>query len=320
METDSTSILLGWFKIIFFIIFLIFIGYCLFLFYKERNEPYAVKRRPTLTILLVIVTIGPTISGTFTDEPTCTFTTCANMKLYHRQLAGLLPYLIQMILITLRVWFIFYDLKYHESLLLHKWWEAVNESQFKEDFFIKNRHKFGTLNISGWMSKLVMSLTVLWIAQVSIFLVISHILFSASYTAICVLLWCIQLYCFCKMGDNYDIYSIRKEISRLAIFYCFSSVYFGIAYIVVKDHFILKWITVFYIYCNSAIVSAICVLGPYYDNKRLLRDMNQPNTECEHTEKQDGIRYYQTWNEFGLLSIPVQVYISQCGICIILPT
>ena len=267
--------------------------YCLQLFYKEKDQPYAIKRRPKLSIALVIVTIFPAITATFIEKQTCVFSFCANIPYYYTQISGMVPYAFQMILITARVWFIFYDLNYRQHILSHKWWETVNQSEYEKDFFVKNKHKYGTLKASGYTRKIIIIFTSIWILQLLIIDELSHGMASLLYLTVCSFLWFIQLYCFCKMGDHYDVYSIRKEITRLCIFYFVGALYFGTAYAAFIDHPIIKWITAFATYFNSGMLVAICTIGPYIDNKKMRRGMKEQSTEdVKHT----------TWQQYGLLS------------------
>lgn len=289
---------LGWMKIICFIVYLIFVGYCLQLFYKQKEQLYAVRRRPKLTIILVIMCIPPTITATFIESPTCTFTFCANIPDYYTQISGMIPYAFVMILVTTRVWFIFYDLNYCQRILDHKWWETVNKTEYDKDFFVKNKHKYGTLKPSGYTFKILISFTSIWILQLLIVDKISHDIAVLNYLTICLLLWLMQLYCFCKMGKHYDVYSIRKEITRLALWYLISAMYFGTAYSVFLDHPIIKWITVFATYVNSAIYVAICTIAPYIDNQRMQEAMKKEANNNSETDKVN----YTSWQQYGLLS------------------
>ena len=101
------------------------------------------------------------------------------------------------------------------------------------------------------------------------------------------------------MGNNYDVYSIRKEITRLAVVYFIAAMYFATVYSAFKENTLIMWITVFVTYCNSAIISVICILGPYYDNKRTQERMHKPCSLCH--KKQNSISNYESWQEFGLL-------------------
>lgn len=313
-ETKPYLLLLGGFKIICFIVFLLFIGYCLWILYKDRNEHYRIfyKRRPNLIISLVIVTILPIISSTFIESYTCVFKFCSNIPRYHQTLFGLISYVLQMILITSRVWFIFYDIKYYQCILSHKWWQTINHNQFNNFFFIKNRYKYGSLTISGnksnhhlsTMTKIILIFMVLWIAQICITAQIDDGLNSFLYILVCNLLWLIQLCCFCKM-KFYDEYCIRKEIQRLAIFYFIGSIYFGTAYAVfVPNSQIMAWITAFITYLNASVTVSICTLWPYYDNKRRKQNMHQTDKAII------GKKQFITWQEYGVFHFVVFIFLS----------
>ena len=63
-----------------------------------------------------------------------------------------------LILITTRVWFIYYDLKYNEALIIHEWWSNVSD---QKDWFIKNKNKYGSW--SKFMWKIISLFCILWI-------------------------------------------------------------------------------------------------------------------------------------------------------------
>ena len=122
----------------------------------------------------------------------------------------------------LRIWFLYFDLKYAEAIISHQWWQILSSSD--KDWFIENRIKFGTL--SPTMFIITGSITLIYIVFVVMGAYVDKRFQEMFLSPFCVVLWIIMAMLFCKMPRHYDIFAIRKEINRWTIWYFIIGIYF----------------------------------------------------------------------------------------------
>ena len=159
---STTYYVISSFNHIIYLLFIaIYVPYCLWIYYADRQQPYTQKRRPILIYSLIITNI--VISGCMLSLHIYTkYKIMHNITFYiisvwvigqpdiclfefiTKQWDGLevcfMTIFVSMtaIILTLRVWLLFYDLKYAEAILKHSWWENISD---ETDWFIKNRNK-----------------------------------------------------------------------------------------------------------------------------------------------------------------------------------
>ena len=118
--------------------------------------------------------------------------------------------------ITLRIWFLYYDLKYAEAVLSHEWWQILDSDD--KNWFIENRNKYGIL--SPRMYKIIamfMSIYVILMFIGAFNHEVTPKIHEVTTTFVGITSWIADAILFCKMPKHYDLFAIRKEINRWTI-------------------------------------------------------------------------------------------------------
>lgn len=97
-------------------------------------------------------------------------------------------------LITCRVWFLYYDLKYGEAIISYSWWETVVNNY--QNWFIQHKRKYGSFK--RYMYKRILIFMIIWISIIFCVAYFKPSLYILSITIIPDLFWAFMIYCFCK--------------------------------------------------------------------------------------------------------------------------
>ena len=109
--------------------------------------------------------------------------------------------------IVIRIYLLFYDLKYLHSLLTHKWWTIISNEQ---DWYMSNKRKYDSFKYLWKVA--VIFIFIAWIFIIVGFQYIPAITVAVSAVGVN-LVFVAMIICFCKMPSIYDAVKIRKEIN-----------------------------------------------------------------------------------------------------------
>ena len=137
-------------------------------------------------------------------------------------MSTILAVAVMMLLTTTRVWLLYFDLKYTESIIEREWWQELET----QDWYIKNRKKWGSWK--RWLWKVILIVIILWSALTMITAWFAYFAYLMTFGIISngLVIFCSTL--FCKMPKHYDVLLIRKEVNRLAGFYLISTIMYVI--------------------------------------------------------------------------------------------
>eukprot|EP01083_Nonionella_stella_P129487 392914_1 len=116
-----------WINLILYICQLLFAMYSIGLLWQNLHYLYMSKRRPFLiaSIILCGLPLGAYVA--VFDSRLCVY--CFTAPEYvHQVIYGCLM-IPRRVLMTSRIWFLYYDLKYRQSLLTHQWWEDITKKK-----------------------------------------------------------------------------------------------------------------------------------------------------------------------------------------------
>lgn len=159
----------------------------------------------------------------FVDKRTCIFNYCTKISPSTALLVQYLPIGPLLFVIVLRIWYLYYDLKYAEAIISHQWWQILSSAD--KDWFIENRNKYGKLSTT--MHTIISSVILIYIIYIIICAYFTNVLLPEMFLGpFCVGLWITMATLFYKMPKHYDVFAIRKEINRWTIWYLITGTYF----------------------------------------------------------------------------------------------
>lgn len=167
------------------------------------------------------------------------------------------------IILTCRVWLLFYDLKHGEAVLEHEWWSTISDQQ---NWFIRHKNRYGSFKKFLWkpvaLLLAVMCPLIAWAnfapKPVSTYSDAVILTFINTF-------WIALIILFVKMPKQYDSLLIRKEINRLVIYYAVSVVWYSVTIPLFSGtfwHFLNSFIT----YLFTIVVSAMVTLWPHFES------------------------------------------------------
>jgi len=189
------------------------------------------------------------------------------------------------VILSCRVWLLFYDLKHGEAVIKHEWWSAISEHQ---DWFIRNKNKYGSFKRFLWKPVVILLIVMYSITGFMKFAPknISERADSALLAFINTF-WILLIFLFCKMPKQYDSLLIRKEINRLVIFYAVSVVWYTVTnqLELFSDPF-WHFFNSFYTYLFTVIVTGMVTLWPSLQVKRQkVTADNRDHSDNNHASK-----------------------------------
>eukprot|EP01083_Nonionella_stella_P049503 131887_1 len=262
-----------WIHLILYVCQLLFSLYSIWLLWHNRQRLYMRKRRPFLIVSIVLCGLPLGAYMSVFDRHLCLH--CYTVPEDINRTIVMCLVLPRQVLLTSRIWFLFYDLKYMQSLLTHQWWEDITD---KKDWFFTHKGTFGSFR---FMSKYIcIFLTMFFIFTalgVYYFSVIYHIAFIVTINS----LWVIMFVCFCKMPKMYDALKIRKEINITSFIYLLLAIYHSIVSSMRLDHrfgFVIYISSYLGLVVNMLLVICMIVLPHYYYHDHALKFQQRKQT------------------------------------------
>ena len=195
------------------------------------------------------------------------------------------------VLITCRVWLLYFDLKFGEAILAYSWWETVVNDH--RNWWIQNKRTYGSFK--RYIYKRVIIFISIWWLIICLGAYYLPTMYLLSVTIIPDSFWCFMVYLFCKMPKHYDVFYIRKEINRLVIFYIFPTAWYAVTRggEIDSKYLIISWISGYLIVPISCAITAIITLLPYYENKTIRRQASvMAQIKENSTSNMDTCPYY----------------------------
>lgn len=204
-----------------------------------------------------------------------------------------------MVLLVIRSWFLYYDLKYSQAVHSHKWWEKYSIASFKQSWFIVNKNKYGEL--SKYIYTLILISSILSIVVVIIGIELNNQdIYAATTTLFAVICTIFMIYLFRKMPKYYDVLWIRKEIRYLIIGYTITHVYFIVTAAAGLDqkYIQIQWVHTYVEEIIAIGTLVIPILYPCYISYRMTRDIETHRKDSDNEVETDNKYAAKTWQKY----------------------
>ena len=210
-----------------------------------------------------------------------------------------------MVLLTTRVWFLHFDLKYNVAILNYNWWETITN---ETNWYIRKKKTYGCLK---FMWRYILCIAILWCMLTIICWIISERLQRISFTIGANICWVIMIWCFCKMPPEYDVLLIRKEINRLVIYYFICAVWYGVAAgaSLGEKYLWMQWVSAFVSYSLTISMTTMSTLWPRAEQNRGLMFFKPDRLRSDIINKNLSLDKEQDRNNKSILSW--EIYINQ---------
>ena len=119
-------------------------------------------------------------------------------------LTNLLVVAPMMVLLTSRIWFLHFDLRYNVSILNYNWWETITN---ETNWYIRNKKTYGSFKKYMW--KYILLFIILWSIISIVCWFVNDMLLMVTFTLIANTFWGFMIWCLCKMPPQYDVLLIR---------------------------------------------------------------------------------------------------------------
>ena len=214
------------------------------------------------------------------------------------------------IIYSLRVWFLYFDGKYHDDLKKYQWQIVLNEKYTKEiqSWFIKNRSIFGSPPI------LYKGAIILWLIISLIHINIQLLTMNTQYFYIAIwsfLLFVLALFVIFmiilwrKFPRN-DEFCIKKELKLFLTSYIIISI---IAISVILIIILIRSSTdindkeINISFLMFLFVVIMNIVGIYTNTLGTIRLMNKKNIEIQLQQENDGVYVKQLFQQFETLTL-----------------
>lgn len=216
---------------------------------------------------------------------------------------------------AIRVYLLFYDLKYAQSLLTHEWWNIISNDQ---DWYMKNKNKYGSFK--WWSIRCLIFILISWILLALGMKYVPNV--TIPILAICVnSVYIIMIVCFCKMPSIYDALKIRKEINILATIFFIQAGYHTVTIPFDHDQYpIFSFIAMYQTTVVATLFSIVMILMPNWDKElNFVADFQAEDsislsptsttssdsiiTECTQEKNKKRRKQYKSW----------QMYVNDCN-------
>eukprot|EP01084_Bolivina_argentea_P078740 142901_1 len=163
--------------LVYLLCFLPFQAFCLYKLNQKWTTKYIQKRRPLLLVLIVLCASSYATKLTFLQlSSICIIPICDDSIIF--SILDFSLVLAIMILFFVRLWIIFYDLKFGES-------NIYNHS--RNNWFVRHRTTYGSLTFL-WKYMLAMYITLIIVILV-IYIILLQMVAFLLYAFICNILW-----------------------------------------------------------------------------------------------------------------------------------
>eukprot|EP01084_Bolivina_argentea_P159551 277863_1 len=236
-------------------VFMPFVTYCIIKLYRNRHEIYMRKRHLRLLLCSIICCITFTTKNVIFDTEACfVHQICVSNLFSHPQDFELSHLILMPLLIsfTLRVWILYYDLRWNEIVLNMEWWSHIKEQPMNQHWILKYKNSLGTCNkrtckyVILYLVILLVSITLLshFDLEAGNYISTLHVTISLIVTVIIL----------CKVRV-FDAFRIRFELNVHMTVWSFTCIYF-----VITESFDLPGKYAFFAYARSWVHIFVCMI------------------------------------------------------------
>lgn len=295
---------IGWVAFAFYVlIYLPFVIYSFVILWKHKNNPLMQKRYPLLSYITVIFLFLMAGQTAFINQesPSLTMcilqTFCKNSSVATEGIVQAI-FLIPLITVfTLRVYVLYFDLKWNEGIANSEWWKHINSNE--GNWFI--RSKTGQTNncLSHWLRFRYLYIGV--VLYLLLFIILNGLVVSDHgavkleiiFIRIPIIISFISTAIFLYLMPHFDTIRIRFELIIIIIIWDFTCIYFGLTggMQLAKKSYIVSITSIIMNYLVGISITYISILYPIGH----LITKNKFETELVQNQNDQNERNWKTY-------------------------